>query len=386
MIVNMVPAFDLTRQNRKFEKVYTEMFRDVILKGIFILGDKVSEFEKKFAGYIGVKHAIGVASGTDALTISLLALGIGEGDEVIMPVNSYPSAFGLAVTGAKLVLVDIDTKTYNIDSSKIEMAITKKTKAIVPVHLYGQPADMNMIMEIAAKYSIPVVEDCAQAVGGEIRMKQFYNDTMSQWKKVGSLGTIGCFSFYPTKNLGAFGDGGMIVTNNGELYKKVKLLRMYGERSRYESIVLGRNSRLDELQAAILLMKMKYLDLWIKRRREIAELYESRIMNYESRIIDIPKEREDIRHVYHLYVIRTKKRDGLKRYLERKGIQTAIHYPVPIHLVPSFSYSGYKKGDFPEAERASREILSLPIYPELRDHEIDKITRLIQQFFYDKTA
>ncbi len=369
MIVNMIPVFDLKRQNKELEREYIEIFQDVLRQGLFILGEKVEEFEKKFAEYIGVKYALGVASGTDALTLSLLALGIGEGDEVIMPANSYPSAFGLAATGAKLVLVDIDRKTYNIDPTKLERAINKKTKAIIPVHLYGNPAEMNQILAIARKWSIPVVEDCAQAVGAEIN-----------GKKVGSFGDIGCFSFYPTKNLGAFGDGGMVVTNDTRLYEKLRLLRMYGEKERYKSVLVGKNSRLDELQAAFLLVKLKYLDRWIERRREISENIKYQISNIKYQII-LPFESSYSKHVYHLFVIRTKKRDELKEYLDRKGIQTAIHYPVPIHLVSSFKNLRYKKGDFPEAERASQEILSLPLYPEMTNKEVLQIAKSVVDFY-----
>ena len=365
----MIPVFDLKRQNKELESEYINVFRSVLRNGVFILGEKVVEFEREFAKYIGVDYCLGVASGTDALTLSLMALGVGEGDEVIMPVNSYPSAFGLAATGARLVLVDIDPKTFTLDPEELKKAITSKTRAIVPVHMYGMPADMDKIMDVSRKFKIPVVEDCAQSVGASVREK-----------KTGSIGDLGCFSFYPTKNLGAFGDGGMVVTNNKKLYEKLKLLRMYGEKDRYKSVRVGKNSRLDEVQAAFLLVKLKYLEKWIMRRREIAKLYELRIMNHESRIY-LPREREDARHVYHLYVIRSKKRDELKRYLVMKGIQTAVHYPVPVHLVESFKYLGYKKGVFPEAEKASREVLSLPIYPELADNEIELIASEIINFF-----
>ena len=443
----MIPVFDIKRQNRILKKELDSAISEVIERGIFILGPKVSEFEEKFAKYIGVKYAVGVASGTDALSLSLMAWGVGVGDEVILPANAYPSAFAVTAIGAIPKLVDIDRISYNIDPHKIPQAITSKTKAIIPVHLYGQPAEMQEIMAIGKKYKLPVIEDCAQAHGAEIGIdltelanfaevaktfsappKHQKSDGRAQKSslpanfkfrlKVGSIGQTGCFSFYPTKNLGCFGDGGMVVTNNKEIYDKVKLLRMYGEKRRYESVLLGRNSRLDELQAAILLVKLNYLDKWNERRREIAALYfkefaergfagpvtekdfaevgmnflrtSQRVHLEPARKLSLPAKsssslappalKSEVKHVYHLYVIRTNKRDQLKAYLEKKGIQTAIHYPMPIHLEKSFQYLGYKEGDFPESKRASREILSLPMFPELKDSEVEKVVKELNKF------
>lgn len=364
----MIPVFDITRQNKSLKKELDEAIGAVIDGGKFILGPKVGQFEREFAKYIGVKYAVGVASGTDAISLALLAVGVAEGDEVVMPANAYPSVFAVTQIGAVPKLVDINPATYNIDVAKIEKALKGKTRAILPVHLYGQPADMGKILEIGRKYKIAVVEDCAQAHGAA-----------TDGKKVGSLGLAACFSFYPTKNLGAFGDGGMVVTNNPEIYEKVKLLRMYGERERYKSILLGRNSRLDELQAAILLVKFKYLDKWNERRREFANNYKLQITN-DKLMIKSPNEINNVKHVYHLFVIRTKKRDELKKYLEEKGIGTGIHYPVPIHLAPSMKYLGYKKGDFPESEKACEEILSLPMFPELTDEEVREVASEINNF------
>jgi len=392
----MIAVFTLTRQHKILEKELTDAFHKVIEGYTYILGPNVEAFERAFAKYLGVKYSVGVASGTDALTLALLALGVGPEDEVILPANSYPSAFGVAVTGVTLRLVDIDPTTFTLDPSKLEGAITKKTKAIIPVHMYGQSADMEEIMGIARKHKISVVEDCAQAHGAEVSVARLASSVQKKgalrhleggrmdsfqversWKKVGTIGELGCFSFYPTKNLGALGDGGMIVTNNKKLYQKVKLLRMYGEKKRYQSVLVGRNSRLDELQAALLLVKLKYLDEWIERRRRIAKQYnEQWTMNNGQ----LPQEAEHARHVYHLFVIRSKMRDALKAYLEKKGIGTAIHYPIPIHLVPSFAYLGYKKGDFPESEKACLEVLSLPMFPELTDSEIKTVTKAIAQF------
>ena len=385
----MIPVFTLERQNDLLKKEVQKAIAEVIRSGIFILGPKVEEFEKEFAEYLGVKYAVGVASGTEAISLTLLALGIDRGDEVIMPANSYPTAFAVTAVGAIPKVADIDPNTYTIDPDSIEQAITKRTKAILPVHLYGQPAEMEKILVIGRKYKIPVIEDCAQAHGAEIIFSKSPKSLRSlkkkDGKKVGSIGDIGCFSFYPTKNLGCFGDGGMVVTNNEEIYKRVKLFRMYGEESRYRSVLLGLNSRLDEMQAAILLVKLKYLDQWNERRRKIAELYQ---LTYENTTkaninnLQLPFEASYVRHVYHLFVIRTKKRDQLKRYLEEKGIQTAIHYPRPLHRQSSFKFLGHKRGDFPQSERVSREVLSLPMWPELKEGEVERIVEAIQRFLF----
>lgn len=379
----MIPVFDTTRQIKKYRRQFIKTIDEVMSKGNFILGSKVAQFEKEFAAYTGVKFAVGVASGTDALMLSMQALGINNlGEEVIMPANSYPTAFAVASTGARPRLVDIDG-SFNIDPLKIEKAITSKTRAIIAVHLFGQPADLQKIMLTANKYNLPLIEDCAQAHGAVYKNPTSPYGLRGASKKVGSIGKIGCFSFYPTKNLGAFGDGGMIVTNDEELFKRIKLLRMYGEEERYKSVLQGRISRLDEIQAAILSVKLQYLDKWNERRREIAEKYELRIKNNELGI-RLPSETINAKHVYHLYVIRTKYRDKLKEYLDRKGIQTGIHYPVPIHLVPSFKSLGYKEGDFPESEKAAKEILSLPMFPELKDSEIVKVAQEINSFLEKK--
>ena len=377
----MIPVFDTTRQIKKYRRQFIKTIDEVMSKGNFILGSKVAQFEKEFAAYTGVKFAVGVASGTDALMLSMQALGINNpGEEVIMPANSYPTAFAVVSTGARPRLVDIDG-SFNIDPLKIEKAITAKTRAIIAVHLFGQPADLQKIMQTANKYNLPLIEDCAQAHGAVYKNPTLPSGLRGASKKVGSIGKIGCFSFYPTKNLGAFGDGGMIVTNDEELFKKIKLLRMYGEKERYKSVLQGRISRLDEIQAAILSVKLQYLDKWNERRREIAGKYRSHLENSPCRL---PPALPFTKHVYHLFVIRTKKRDLLKNYLEKKGIATGIHYPVPIHLVPSFKSLGYKEGDFPESEKAAKEILSLPMFPELKDSEIVKVAQEINSFLEKK--
>lgn len=406
-----IPVFDIKRQNHHIRKELDAAINQVIEGGVYILGENVNKFESEFARMIGVKCAVGVASGTDAISLALLSIGIGEGDEVIVPANSYPSVFGITAIGAVPRLIDVDQATLTIDVKKLEKTITPKTKAILPVHLYGGVANLSGIYEVikTIKRKIFVIEDCAQAVGAEIEMNQFSNVLMGQKnsndtkkKKVGSVGDVGCFSFYPTKNLGAFGDGGMVVTNDERIFEKLKLYRMYGEKSRYQSVLLGRNSRLDEIQAAILLVKMKYLEKWTKSRRMNALQYAQTFRRVLPRaflqkypqgdpFLEMPLARvtrqktavEDsdfLDHVYHLYVLRSEKRDQLKAYLESKGIGTAIHYPYPIHLVPSFAYLGHKEGDFPESERASREVLSLPMYPELTGKEIEFIAQEISRW------
>ncbi len=388
----MIPVFDIKRQNKEIGEKLKKEIEKVVEGGLYILGPKVGEFEKEFARYLDVKYAVGVASGTDALSLALLACGVNPGDEVVLPANSYPSSFAVTAIGAVPKLVDIEKDTFNIQASQIPRVITKKTKAIMPVHLYGQPADMDKVMVIARKYNLKVVEDCAQAHGAmvkvinkELKIKNYGRDNeennqneLESWKKVGIIGDVGCFSFYPTKNLGGFGDGGMVVTNNPDIYEKLKLLRMYGEKGRYNSVALGRNSRLDELQAAILLVKLKYLEKWIKRRREIAKLYFS--FAAKAKVV-LPYEASNVRHVYHLFVIRAKKRTELKKYLEKQGIQTAIHYPVPIHLSPSMRFLGYRKGNFPESESVVQEVLSLPMFPELADEEVKKVAQAVIKFY-----
>lgn len=422
IFIIMISVFDIHRQNEEIGRELDEAIKRVIDSGIFILGKEVAVFEEEFAHYIGIKYAVGVASGTDAITLALLSLGIGLGDEVIVPANCYPSVFGVAAAGCEIKLVDIDPSTHTLDTAQLERCISKKTKAILAVHLYGQPADLDRIQKIAKKYKLFVIEDCAQAHGAEIKINNPINtnNPITQWKKVGTIGDVGCFSFYPTKNLGCFGDGGMVVTNNEEIEKKVRLLRMYGEESRYHSVIVGRNSRLDEMQAAILRVKLKHLDKWNKRRREKAKKYNenfaevglrffphpsglrssgqashSRVYPERSRRAQkgspspqnfhftLPYETEYAKHIYHLYVIRAKKRNELKKYLERQGIGTGIHYPVPIHLVPSFAYLGYQKGDFPESEKASNEVLSLPMFPELKEEEVMKVCTAVMDFLHE---
>lgn len=336
----------------------------VLHNGRYILGNEVKLFEEEFAKFIGVKYGIGVGSGTEALHLALKACNIGPGDEVITVSNTAVATISaIELTGAKPVFVEVSQDSYTIDPQKIEVAITPKTRAIVPVHIYGHPANMNPIISIARKFNLKIIEDCAQAHGAKY-----------DGRKVGSIGDIACFSFYPTKNLGAIGDGGMIVTNSQELSEKCKLLREYGWTERYISQINGWNSRLDELQAAILRIKLKYLLRDNDSRRRIAGIYDKSLPG-ES--ITTPIVQNNCEHVYHLYVIRIKARDSLLEYLRKHNVYALIHYPVPAHLQPA-----YKTGIKLEiTESISQEILSLPIYPELRNKEIEIIIQTIRNYF-----
>ena len=360
-----IPFVDLKRQYDLIKEEINIKINEVLQNTHFILGENVEIFEKEFANYCGVKYCVGVASGSDALTLCLKALGIGEGDEVITVPNTFIATVdAISRNGAKPVFVDIDTETYNMDVTKIEEEITDKTKAIIPVHLYGQPADMDAIIKIAKKYDLKIIEDACQAHGAEYK-----------GKRVGSLGDAGCFSFYPAKNLGAYGDGGMVVTNNEELAEKIRMLRNYGQSKKYYHDFMGYNSRLDEIQAAVLRVKLRYLDEWNDKRREHAKLYDELLENASG--IETPTEKDYVKHVYHLYVMRCKNRDDLQHYLSSKGISTGIHYPIPVHLQMAYKHLEYKQGDFPITEKYSKEILSLPMFPELTDEEIEAVVGLI---------
>lgn len=362
---------DLKKQYKAIKKAIDTAIKRVLNSSNFILGREIEEFEKEIAKFSGVKYAIGVNSGTDALFLSLKALGIGPRDEVITtPFTFISTAEVIANLGAKPVFVDIEPKTFNIDPEKIEEKISKKTRAIIPVHLFGQMADMNEIMKIAKKYKLKVIEDAAQAIGATYK-----------GKKADSVGDIGCISFFPTKNLGAYGDGGMVVTNNRKLADKIRLLRNHGSspKEKYLNLVLGTNSRLDALQAAILRVKLKYLSKWNKERAKKAEFYSQKLK--KIRDIVTPFIAPERTHIFHQYTIRTKERNELIAYLKNQGILTMIYYPLPLHLQPAFKYLGYKEGDFPETEKAAKEVLSLPIYPELLRNDQKFIIKKIKTFF-----
>jgi dTDP-4-amino-4,6-dideoxygalactose transaminase len=362
---------DLSSQYELIKKEVDQAIKRVLSSGVFIGGEEVEEFEKEFAKFCGTKYAIGVNSGTDALFLSLKVLGIGSGDEVITtPFTFIATAEAIINCNAKPVFVDINPNTFNIDASKIEKAINKRTKAIIPVHLFGQMADMDQIIRIAKKYNLYVIEDAAQAVGAEYERK-----------KAGSIGNLGCFSFFPSKNLGAIGDGGMIVTNDKKLADETRLLKNHGSspKEKYLNLVIGTNSRLDEIQAAVLRIKLKYLLRWNEERLGKAEYYNKNLK--EVKDIITPTFKSGKEHVFNQYAVRVKKRDELKDYLEKNGISTMIYYPLSLHLQPTLSYLGYKKDDFLETEKATKEVLSLPIYPELTKKDQDLIIKKIKEFY-----
>lgn len=360
-----IDLIDLKKQYLAIKNEIDKAIQKVVENTSFILGKEVSDFEKNFSNYCNTKYCIGVSSGTDALYLSMKALGIGPGDEVITTANTFiGTVLAISHCGAKPILVDCSESDYNIDVNKIESSITEKTKAILPVHLYGQPADMDSILELAEKYNLDIIEDACQAHGAEYRKK-----------RVGGIGRIGCFSFYPTKNLGSYGDGGAITTNDPDLAEKIKLLRNSGQKIKYNSIIKGYNCRLDSLQAAILNVKLKYLDKWNEQRRKNAKLY-NELLEKDNNTIT-PYERNEVKHVYHLYVIRTKMRDKLMENLKLKGISTRVYYPIPIHLQQAYKDLGYSKGSFPVTEEYSNSVLALPIFPELKKEEIKYIANII---------
>lgn len=355
-----IPLIDFKAQYKSIEKEIDAAIKEVLLSGQYILGPVVKEFEEQVAAYCGVKYAIGVASGSDALILALKALDIGPGDEVITtPFTFVATAHAIVHCGAKPVFVDIEPDTFNINPALIEPAITKNTKAIIPVHLYGHPANMDPIMEIAKAHNLYVVEDAAQAFGAR------YNG-----KQVGSIGHVGCFSFFPTKNLGCYGDGGMVVTDNPDIAEKIDILRRQGCREKYHAKMIGYNSRLDAIQAAILKVKLKYVDQWNEQRRDVAHRY-NELLSGSS--VQTPAEAPYAYHVYHQYTIRSSRRDDLKQLLLDSGIETSIYYPQPLHLQDAYKFLESKKGSFAEAERAGKEVLSLPISPEISELDQDYI-------------
>lgn len=362
--MRLIEYVNFKPQYRTIKNDINHAISTVIKSQRYILGKELEAFEIEYAGYLGCKYAIGVASGTDALLLSLMALKVGKNDEVIMPVNTFiASAHAPLVLGAKPVFVDCDPKTYQIDIDQLEKNITKKTKVIIPVHLYGSPCDIKKIIKIAKKYNIYVIEDTCQAHGAELNNN-----------KLGTFADIGVYSFYPAKNLGCFGDGGCIVTNNTVLYKKLKQLRNYGETEKYYYSIVGINSRLDEIQAAILRVKLKYIDAWNNQRRALAEIYE-KTLNCKV-LQNIPGSKP----IYHIFPVYIQKRDECRNYLLENNIQTGIHYPVPLHLQKSLKNLGYKKGDFPVAEKVAKGLLSLPLYPGLTKKELLYVSKTLNSF------
>ncbi|MDP7349557.1 MAG: DegT/DnrJ/EryC1/StrS family aminotransferase [Nitrospinota bacterium] len=365
--ITRVPLVDLKRQYRSIKEEVDSAIQDVLETQAFILGPQVKEFESLFASYCNTKHAIGVSSGTDALLLALKSLGIGDGDEVITsPFTFFATVGSICNTGAKPVFADIEPESFNIRPDLIEKCISKKTKAIIPVHLYGQCADMDPILEIAKRHGIRVIEDSAQSIGAE------YKD-----KKSGSIGDLGCFSFFPSKNLGGLGDGGMITCNSDELGKLIYMLRIHGGKPKNYFSIIGINGRLDTIQASVLIKKLGHIELWCEKRREKASYYTERMKGMD---LVTPEIMSFNKHVFHQYVIRTKERDRLMDHLTANNIGCAVHYPVPQHLQKCLSHLGYKEGDMPEAEGATREILSLPIFPELTKEEQDYVIDTINGF------
>lgn len=368
----LFPFLDLRAQFEGMREEIMDAVSKVLQSQRFILGPEVEALESEIAEYIGCRHAIACASGSDALLLALMALGVGPGDEVITtPFTFVATAGSIARLGAKPVFVDIDPGTYNLDPSDLAKTVSHKTRAVIPVHLYGLPAAMDRILEVARRYNLAVVEDAAQALGAECN-----------GVKVGNLGTIGCFSFFPSKNLGGAGDGGMMTTNDPELADRLRLLRVHGSRHKYHSELLGVNSRLDALQAAILRVKLRHLERWTQGRRDNADRYRVLFsnLNLDTHVI-LPSQPEGFRHVYNQFVVRLLARDEVQQYLLHMSIPTEIYYPEPLHVQPAFSYLGYRAGDFPQAEATSHHVLALPIFPELTEAQQTMVVDAIAQYY-----
>ncbi len=363
----MVPFVDLRAQYRAIKEEIDEAVERVINNAAFILGPEVERFEEEFAAYCGARFCVGVSNGTAAIQLALMASGLGAGDEVIVPANTFfATAEAVSTASATPVFVDADPLSYTIDPDKIEAAITEQTRAIIPVHLYGQAADLDPIFEIAERHNLLVIEDAAQAHGASYRER-----------RVGALGHAGCFSFYPGKNLGAYGEGGAVVTNDEEVARRVRALRDHGSERKYHHDTIGYNFRLEGIQGAVLSVKLKHLDDWNNLRRAHAARYNELLKDCD---IVLPREMPYARHVYHLYVVQVEARDALQQHLAEAGIQTGIHYPVPIHLQPAYAAHELKEGAFPESEAQARRVLSLPMFPELTDEQISQVAEAIQSF------
>jgi dTDP-4-amino-4,6-dideoxygalactose transaminase len=364
---------DVLRQYKTIQSEIDEAIRRVIESGRFILGEEVGQLEREIAEYLDMRSAVGCASGTDALQIAMMALGIGPGDEVVTtPFTFVATAETIALLGAKPVYVDIDPQTFNLAPELVERAITPKTRAIIPVHLYGQAADMDPLVEVASRHNISVIEDSAQALGA--RYKE---------KKVCSFGHVGCISFFPSKNLGGFGDGGMMVTDDEDLAERLRMIAAHGSRERYYHDEIGVNSRLDTIQAAILGVKLQHLERWNTRRREAASRYTDLLSGTP---VTPPFVSRDAYHIYHQYTIRAPGRDALAGFLKEKKIPHAIYYPVPLHLQKAYRSYGYGAGDFPVAEGAAAEVLSLPMHPDLTEDELQVIAGAVSDFYQQQGA
>ncbi|MFM8552506.1 MAG: DegT/DnrJ/EryC1/StrS family aminotransferase [Nitrospiraceae bacterium] len=367
-----VPLLDLKAQFRDIKKDVMDVVETVCDEQGFVLGFRVAELERALAQYVGASHAVGVASGSDALLLSLMAVGVGQGDEVVtVPFTFFATAGAVSRLGAKPVFADIRPDTFNLDPMQLERKITPKTKAIIPVHLFGQCAEMGAINEIAKRRKLAVIEDACQAIGA-----------MQDGVRAGVLGDTGCFSFFPSKNLGGFGDGGLITMNDAKLHDDLAMLRVHGSRVRYVHELIGINSRLDALQAAILLVKFKHLDRWTEGRRRNAARYER--LFTEARLLDriaLPVTQPGNFHVFNQYTIRAQRRDELKDFLKERGVGTEIYYPIPMHVQDCYRFLGHKKGDFPVSEQAAAEALSIPIYAELTDAQLTYVVSCIKEFY-----
>jgi len=362
-----IPFIDFKEQNRLIQDEVDVGMKKVFEKGDYILGEQAQVFEKAFANYCETAYGVGVNSGTDALHLALAALDIQEGDEVIVPTHTFiATALCVSFCRAKPVFVDIEPDTYNIDPKSFEKAITKKTKAVIPVHIYGQPADMGAITAIARKHGIKIVEDAAQAHGARY-----------QSKRVGSLGDVACFSFYPTKSLGACGDAGMIVTGNKDIYEKALMLRDYGRKGRYEHKIKGTNSRLDTIQAVVLNSKLKHLDRWNSMRAQAAAQYAELLKPLKG--VVTPMTKPDRTHVFQTYAIRVPNRDQVVEAMKAKGISVLIHYPIPLHLQEAYAELGYKAGDFPVAEKLASEVMSLPMFPHITKEQVKTVADALKE-------
>ncbi len=363
----MIAYSDLTYIHNQIREEVDQKVKSVLDSNWFILGKEVEEFEKEYAAYTGAKHCIGVGNGLDALHLILAGYGIGPGDEVIVPANTFiATALAVSYCGATPVLVDADEETCNLNISKIEEKITDKTKAIMAVHLYGQVVDIERVYDVAKKYKLKVIEDAAQA-----------HNAKWNGKKTGSLGDAAGFSFYPGKNLGAFGDAGAITTNDDELARKIKALRNYGSEEKYKHIYKGFNSRLDELQAGILRIKLKYMDQWTKERQEIAAYYLEHVKNPK---ISLPKAPATEQHVWHIFPVFVEDREALMAHMEARGIKTLIHYPIPVHLQEGYAELGHKEGDYPVAERLAKQEVSLPLWVGMQTEEIEAVVEALNSF------
>jgi len=348
----------LLQQYQEIKEEIDEAVARVLNSGWYVLGCEVAEFEKEFAAFCGTRYAVGCASGTEAIAMVLMALGIEKGDEIItVPNTAVPTVCGIVMAGAKPVYVDVDA-SYHMAPMQLDRAISKTTRAIIPVHLYGQMVDMEAINEVAHRHNLFVVEDACQAHGAEFK-----------GSRAGSLGRAGCFSFYPTKNLGCFGDGGAITTNDSGIYERLLLIRNYGQKNRYHHQVHGLNSRLDEIQAAVLRVKLKHLDSWNERRRKLAAVYDARL----SGVCDVPLEKDDNLHAYYLYVIRTQNREGLQDFLKQNEIETLIHYPLPIYSQEAYKDMIHRPIDFPQTEKFAKEIISLPLHPQMKKNDVEYV-------------